>query len=339
MKVPAPHVRLGDSVRRLGRTTLLTLAGFCLAAVAAFAQEGDDDLDEIARYFGAQGQAVEAIKKLGGKVAYEREGRVKRVIAVDLSNSRVADSDMPGLRTHLRNLPDLASVDFSDTGLTDVGFAQLHGLTKVSRLDVAGARITEEGVARLRKNVRSHVSLRPRDRTYFPDGAIHPGRDDFLVRWYSEDLFAMREPSLWALSREDPGAVAFRFTYLPSFRRPLAVRVIPAGDSATLHAVRLDAVSGYAGGKPTDRRTVKLSEDQWAGLKRLVNDAGFWTLPNEMWTSGVADGAGYVFEGIEGGKYHVVIANNNPRPDDRYRRYKALCEEMIKLSGNHIKDF
>jgi hypothetical protein len=99
---------------------------------------------------------------------------------------------------------------------------------------------------------------------------IHPGLDDFLAKWYSEDLFAMREPSLWALSREDPKAVAYRFTYVPSFRRPFAVRVIHSGESATLHAVQLDASSGYAGGKPVDLKGVKLSKEQWIGLKRLV---------------------------------------------------------------------
>jgi hypothetical protein len=261
------------------------------------------------------------------------------VVAVDLSGSSVADSDMAAVIKLLKDLPELASLDLSDTGLTDEGLGRLQGLTGLSRLNVAGTKATDSGLARLRKNLRAYISLLPRGATYFPDSAIRPGPDDFLARWYAEDLFAMREPSLWTLAREDPKAVAFRFTWFPSFRSPLSIRVVPSGEGATLHAVRLDAGSGYAGGKPTDRRDVKLSRERWAALKRRVDDADFWSLPSEMWTSGIADGAGYLFEGVDGGKYHVVNANTNPKPDDRYRRYKSLCEEMVKLAGIDIQRF
>lgn len=323
---------------RILSSALFACAVLHLATPSAFAQATDEGLDEVLYRFGAQGQAVEAIKKLGGKVQYDDRTPTKRVVAVDLSGSKVVDSDMGALCKLLKGLPKLASLDLSDTGLTEVGLNHLHGLTSLSDLNVARSKVADAGLAALRKNLRAHISLRPRDMKYFPDGAIHPGLNNYRANWYSEDLFAMREPSLWAHSRKDPKAVAFRFTYLPSFGRPLAVRVVFAGESATLYAVLLDA-SGYAGGKPVDRRSVKLSENQWVGLKRLVDDANFWTLPNEMWTNGIADGAGYVFEGIEGGKYHVVNANSNLTPNDRYRCYQSLCKEMIKLSDIEIKDF
>ncbi len=149
----------------------------------------------------------------------------------------------------------------------------------------------------------------------------------------------MREPSLWLLSQKDPKAVAYRFTWLPSFRRPLAIRVIASGEGATLYAVLLDASSGYLGGKPVNRKSIKLSRDQWAELRRYLNDAKFWSMPTRLWTNGIADGAGYVVEGVERGRYHAVNANTNPEPDDQYRRYKALCEAMVKLSGIDVKDF
>jgi hypothetical protein len=88
-----------------------------------------------------------------------------------------------------------------------------------------------------------------------------------------------------------------------------------------------------------DRKSVKLSREQWARRKRFVDEAHFWTLPTEMWTTGIEDGASYVFEGVRQGQYHVVNANTNPCPDERYRRYKLLCEEMVNLSGIEAEDF
>ena len=62
-----------------------------------WAQVTDDDRDEVVRLFGAQWQATEAIKKLGGKVEYEAGDPAKRVVAVDLSHSKIADSEMDAL--------------------------------------------------------------------------------------------------------------------------------------------------------------------------------------------------------------------------------------------------
>lgn len=64
-----------------------------------------------------------------------------------------------------------------------------------------------------------------------------------------------------------------------------------------------------------------------------MNEAKFWLSPNSMWKSGIADGACYLFEGAEEGKYHVVIANSPPDADHRFRLLETLCKEMIKLSG------
>ena len=58
--------------------------------------------------------------------------------------------------------------------------------------DLARSKVSDKGLAGLRKNLRAYISLRPRDAKYFPDGVIHTGLDNFLAKWYSEDLFAMR---------------------------------------------------------------------------------------------------------------------------------------------------
>jgi hypothetical protein len=336
------RVGVGHSVWHRSQTAVLVLMFVCLTAALASAQECDAlsvaELDEISRLFGAQGKAIDAVNRLGGKVVYDKDAPLKRVVEVDLSGTKVSDPDLAGLKDRLKDLPEFTTLDLSETKVTDAGLIHLRGFAGLSRLRLAQTQITETGVAALvRDSPGVTVSRRPRDLRYFPDGAIGPEFGDFLADWYSEELYAMQEPSLWSLSRQDPKAVAYRFLWLPSFHRPMAVRVVVSGEGATLHAVQLDRRSAYGGGKPGARRSVKLSRDQWAELRRRVDEAKFGSLPPSMW-HGIADGAAFVLEGVDGGKYHVVNANTNPKPDERYRRYKTLCEAMVKLSGLDVMD-
>ncbi len=108
------------------------------------------------------------VEKLGGKVVYDQDRPPHRVIAVDLSSTKVADSDMAALSKSLKRLPELKSLDLSKTGLTDVGFSHLYGLTGLSLLKVARTKITGIGLAELRKKLQARISLRPQDAKFFP---------------------------------------------------------------------------------------------------------------------------------------------------------------------------
>ncbi len=334
----------GPWFRHRGRTMVLPLTLLGLVTAPAPAQQDDEAsrdaaLEEIGRLFGAQSKAAAAVERLGGKVKYDTRDPRKREVSVDFSHARLTDSDLGPLKDPLKAVPRLVLLDLSGTEVGDSGLAHLHDLTALNRLNVAQTRVMDVGVAGLLRALpQVHVSRRPRPLKFFPDGMIGPDDGGFLADWYSENLYAMGEPSLWALPREDRKAVAYRFLWTPSFRSPVAVRIVASGEGAVLHAVKLDGGSGYRGGKPASRKSVKLTRDQWADVRRRLDDARFWSLPHELRTNGIADGASYVVEGVEGGKYHVVHANTNPRPDDRYSRYKALCEEMIKLSGLDVMD-
>ena len=93
--------------------------------------------------------------------------------------------------------------------------------------------------------------------SYFPPGAfaigdLPIGRGDIsgkLAKWFSEHLRAMDEPSLWAMSRDDRHAVVYRFLWLPTWGRPVSVRIERLGDEATLSLVQLDGSGGYDPGE------------------------------------------------------------------------------------------
>jgi hypothetical protein len=75
------------------------------------------------------------------------------------------------------------------------------------------------------------------DQFFFPDGSL--GR-----RWYSQHLRAMSEPSL---SCGRPKGEVYRFLWLRTWGRPVAVRVEAAPGDLFVAAVELDGAAGRPG--------------------------------------------------------------------------------------------
>jgi len=89
----------------------------------------------------AQKTAIDAIKKLGGRV------RVKNnvVIHVHLTYIKVTDADLE----RLKGLTDLQSLDLSGTEITVAGLVHLKGLTDLQSLDLTRTDITDAGLVHL----------------------------------------------------------------------------------------------------------------------------------------------------------------------------------------------
>ena len=88
---------------------------------------------------------------------------------------------------------------------------------------------------------------------------------------YSRALRAMNEPSLWELARSDKQIGAYRLLWLPTWGRPVAVRIERSGKVVTLNAVLLGGDGGYEIGELATSKRVALSERDWdtlvAGLR------------------------------------------------------------------------
>jgi hypothetical protein len=56
---------------------------------------------------------------------------------------------------------------------------------------------------------------------YFPEAAFDEQKksNDFTAQWYSQQLKALQEPSLWEMSKSIKGQV-YRFLWLRSFHHP-----------------------------------------------------------------------------------------------------------------------
>jgi len=81
-------------------------------------------------------------------LAAARLDRLPDLRSLDLSDSRVTDAGLAGLAA-LTGLEELVLI--GDIGVTDAGLAHLSGLTRLRKLDLHGTRVTPAGVARLRR--------------------------------------------------------------------------------------------------------------------------------------------------------------------------------------------
>jgi len=120
-------------------------------------------------------RALDALDHLGGQAGYRKSvGPVPSEVVVGLTGYAVDDATLAA--AHLDRLPDLRSLDLSDSrvtdaglaglaaltgleelvligdiGITDAGLAHLRGLARLRKLDLRSTRVTPAGVARLRR--------------------------------------------------------------------------------------------------------------------------------------------------------------------------------------------
>lgn len=151
----------------------------------------------------------------------------------------------------------------------------------------------------------------------------HFDQDTFKRNWYSKFLRAMAEPSL---SCGESPSESYRFLWLRTFGRPIAVR-IETGRSNTLTAVELDGAGGYHPGEISRRIQRQLNADEWKTLSEALKATDFWNMPGLEPRRGL-DGAEWIMEGRSGHDYHVV---NRWMP--AAGAYRELCLMLVNFSG------
>jgi hypothetical protein len=147
----------------------------------------------------------------------------------------------------------------------------------------------------------------------------------------SEFLDAMKEPSLRGLAEVDRSLTAYRFLWLPSFHKPVSVRVVMSKEGASLHVVQLDGSGGHEPGKIAMSKSLALSQGQREELSRRLDESRYWSLPSVGNPDLITDGDSLIFEAIQTGKYHVV-ERHCPEPG----AYVDLCRFMLDLAGLEV---
>jgi len=136
---------------------------------------------------------------------------------------------------------------------------------------------------------------------YFPPHTFTGRGADFQLYWYSRDMYLLGEKPLWPPASSDERV--FRFTYLSAFTGPTVVTLtLQAGGTGNIAIKQLNPTS--AGKLPLDETAVVSQNGITEFLARL-DQAHFWDMPVESSFRGL-DGAEWILEGVQDGKYHMV---------------------------------
>ena len=170
---------------------------------------------------------------------------------------------------------------------------------------------------------------------YVPMALLH--RDPAIARyrqdWYARTLQALGEPSFQELARR-PGQ-AYRFLWLRHWHGAVSVRISRVGDLAVADARTLSGRARFEdqGGRLVEARRVTLAGADWLRLEAQLAAAGFWAAPAADPVDGGAEGARWVFEGVDDGRVHLV---DRFSPDD-----PALVElglAFLALAGLQVPE-
>jgi hypothetical protein len=145
---------------------------------------------------------------------------------------------------------------------------------------------------------------------YFPPLTFYdnPGRDGFVREWYSRNLRALDEPSLWEISKTS-AEQTYRFLWLRTFHHPVAVRLNVKDDGTGLLRVKeADGAAGYEPGKLIVNRTTEISKQRVQVFLGKIEELGYWNLSTREDRSNFVgvDGAQWVLEGVRDRKYKLV---------------------------------
>jgi hypothetical protein len=124
--------------------------------------------------------------------------------------------------------------------------------------------------------------------------------DSSTNRWYSSVLFFFKEPILCSYRGNKE---IYRFTWLRSFNHPVIIRVERSGEMITICTKVSDGKGGYSLGEIVLATCTTIGSE---ALTMGVDESLFWTLKTEDNSIIMNDGAEWIVEIVENGKYHVV---------------------------------
>lgn len=149
----------------------------------------------------------------------------------------------------------------------------------------------------------------------------------FRLNWYSSHLSAMEEP---VLSDSLPTKI-YRFTWLRSFDNPIVIGLENRNDTISLYWKVTNGAGGYEPGEIVKNEREKLTMKEWRNITSDIDSLDFWNLSSTDRGLIGNDGARWILEGKELGRYHMV---------DRWlgKEIWRVCLELLKLTNLSIKE-
>ena len=153
--------------------------------------------------------------------------------------------------------------------------------------------------------------------------------DDFVMKWYSKHLFAMKEPLLFNKKIDKE---IYRFTWLRTFNEPVAVRIEKDNSEYKIYWKMLDGSGGYDPGKISVEKSKVITEKEWLVFIDLVQKSNFWK--RELGRSAIGtDGSEWILEGVNQTDYKVVSVWS-PQTGSFYE----ACNYLLSLTSLKVKE-
>jgi hypothetical protein len=170
---------------------------------------------------------------------------------------------------------------------------------------------------------------------YFPlelfrDSSRFIEYDTFVVKWYSSQLFAMKEPLFF---NEKSKKEMYRFTWLRTFHHPVAIRIEKDSDMYTIYWKICSGAGGYEPGRLIASGKKAITNNDWYKFQLLLFSIHYWELSTNGKDIGGNDGSQWILEGATPYKYHVVDRWTPDKNDDYYK----TCDFLIGLTNFDFK--
>ena len=156
---------------------------------------------------------------------------------------------------------------------------------------------------------------------------------DFETKWFSSQLAAAKEPSLFNLTRQGrPFIDVVRFSWVQTFHHPVIVRIEGLNsNTARLVAKQLTGAGGYDPGKIDKEIERQLTRQEVSNLRSLIARTRIASLPARICDGGT-DGSQWLIEVTDRDGYHFL---NRWTPEQGEVHEFGLA--AIKLTGWQFK--
>lgn len=155
--------------------------------------------------------------------------------------------------------------------------------------------------------------------------------DDFVMKWYSMQLYAMKEPLLFNKKSDKE---VFRFTLLRTFDKPVVIRIEKDRENYSLFWKVCSGEGGYDPGEIEVNECRNIEKQEWDIFQQKLHDLDFWNRNIGRQIGLGHDGSEWILEGAEPSRYRVITEWT---PMKGY--FSEACMYLLKLTGLVIEEY
>jgi len=152
-----------------------------------------------------------------------------------------------------------------------------------------------------------------------------------LNTWYTSKLITFEEESILKIRNAE---YIFRFTYIPTFTKPVTIRIEKEKDKYVMISKRAYGKGGYDFGEleKTEKRELKKKEVD--KILKMIEESNFWKLDFKLKRKmSMLDGSQFIFEGVKNGKYNAVERISIDSDDDSVKKIGIYLLEISGIRG------